>query len=367
MNTVCEKNMCVGCMACSDSCPVSAITVVDDLDSYNAIIDASKCINCNLCKKVCLNNNPPVFRSPILWKQGWSDNSSIRNNSSSGGIATAIEKAFVEKGGIVYSCIYLQGEFVFVRADNVNDIYRFTGSKYVKSNPKGIYGQIKRDLKNGYKVLFVGLPCQVAAVAQFCENAFNLFTIDLICHGTPSPKLLENYIIEKGLKLEDINNIGFRSKTKFHLKINGTPISVPRIVDYYTMLFMNGTIYTKNCYSCNFAKVDRVSDMCLGDSWGSSLSDEEKKKGISLILVQTEKGKELLDKCGAILYDVDIKNAISYNRQLSQPSTENPMRSKFFYSFKQNRSCRKATLQCFPKQFVKDEIKRILVNLKILK
>ena len=190
MKTVCEIYQCAGCMACIDICPKKAITISDDLEKLNAVIDESKCINCNACHRVCQEENPAELRKPLEWCQGWADDS-IRGRSSSGGYATAIMRTFVERGGIVASCHLIDGDFRFSLIDNVDSFNGVPGSKYVKSNPAGIYRQVKNKLKEGKKILFLGLPCQVSSMRNYIGDNDNLYTIDLICHGTPSIKLLD--------------------------------------------------------------------------------------------------------------------------------------------------------------------------------
>ena len=193
MNTVCEMDQCAGCMACIDICQKNAIKIVDSLKSYNAVIDESKCINCHACHQVCQNNILPECKKPVQWKQGWAENKKIREKCSSGGLATAIASSFIEHGGIVWGCVFRNGEFKFESAEKTCELEKFVGSKYVKSNPAGVYKSIKNLLKTGKKNLFIGLPCQVAALKRYVGKNLEdkLYTIDLICHGTPSPHVLE--------------------------------------------------------------------------------------------------------------------------------------------------------------------------------
>lgn len=365
--TVCEKNLCTGCMACIDICPQKAISIVDDYDTYNAVINTDKCVHCNLCYTHCQNNNKPIFRKPVIWKQGWAKDDRTRLNSSSGGVAAVLELTFINIGGIIYSCTLTDSGFRYVRTNRLESVAKYSGSKYVKSNPEGVYKEVKKDLLNGYKVLFVGLPCHVAAVINYCENAENLYTVDLICHGTPSPKILELFLADYGIGLEDLYSLSFRIKNSFSIIPNDRMLFHPRITDYYTLLFMNSTTYTENCYSCIYAKIERVSDITIGDSWGSQLSDEEKSKGISLVLVQTEKGQQLITDSKLILKDVDLDVAIDNNHQLKNPSYKNEKREKFFALIKDGKTYNKAFAKCFPKQYVKDNVKKVLIMLNILK
>ena len=366
MNTVCELNKCAGCMACTTICPKEAISIQDSLSEYNAVIDSDKCVDCNACHKVCQYNRKPVFRKPLLWKQGWAQDKTIRDHASSGGVASSIELSYIKNGGVVYSCSFINGDFRFIRVDNEAELIKLQGSKYVKSNPDGVYKAIKSDLQKERRVLFLGLPCQVAAVLNICGEHECLTTIDLICHGSPSPKLLELFLKDHRLSISDISSIEFRTKSKFQLKPDQVALSSPRITDYYTMLFLNGTTYTENCYSCGYARTERVSDITLGDSWGSELPIEEQKKGISLLLIQTEKGAQLVENSNLELFDVDSDKAAANNHQLNHPSVKNSNRAKFFAEIKKGKTFTKATITCFPTQHFKNRIKKVLISLRVM-
>lgn len=173
MKTVCELNMCNGCMACVEKCHRNAITIKDDLKYYNALVDTKKCVDCGLCTKVCPRENDNDMSKPKWWYQGWAD-SEIREHASSGGAASAIIRAFIKHGGYVASCLFDSGKFVFEVTNEMAVARKFAGSKYVKSNPEKIYGKIQSLLKANQKVLFIGLPCQVAAVNQFIKDKTNL-------------------------------------------------------------------------------------------------------------------------------------------------------------------------------------------------
>ncbi len=365
MNTVCEKEMCTGCMACIDICPKKAIKIVDSLIAYNAIIDSNKCIKCDACYKICQNNNKPILNKPIFWKQGWACDDEIRSNSSSGGIASAIEQAFIKDGGIVCSCVFKSGEFIFEFAENEKEIDKFAGSKYVKSNPKGIYKEVYNKLKENKKVLFVGLPCQVSAIRNYTRNHINLYTIDLICHGTPSPKILECFLNDYGVKLTGIEEIKFRTKNNFRIKQGEQQFSVPTIADNYSITFLNSTSYTENCYQCNYAQIDRVGDITLGDSWGSKLEKCFQDKGISLVLCQNAKGKELIDMSDLHLIDVDLDNAIENNHQLKTPSRKPKQRAKFFRELKKGYKFKDVFRKCYPKTYLKTVIKTAAYDIKM--
>ena len=274
-------------------------------------------------------------------------------------------RAFVKQGGCVFSCVFSFGEFRFEVAETQNEVNKFSGSKYVKSNPEGIYKQVYERLRNNRKVLFIGLPCQVAAVKNYIGETRieNLYTVDLICHGTPSPKLFDIFLKQYGYNLSTLEHIGFRAKTIYQVSINQKNIGVPSTCDKYTISFLNSISFTENCYSCKYAKKERVSDITLGDSWGSELSDEIQKKGVSLILCQTNKGKELLDMSKLYLESVNLEKAIQSNHQLVHPSIKPEKRTLFFKIIKKGKSFNKAVQRCYPKICFKQFVKSTLIKI----
>lgn len=359
---VCDENRCTGCRACMDKCSKNAITIKDDISTFNAVIDTDKCVDCGICHSVCPNNNPVELKRQISYCQGWSENETERKSSSSGGFAAAISKLFIQLSGVVCSCTFENGEFIFKIAEKESETECFKGSKYVKSNPNGIYKKVEAYLKNGTKVLFIGLPCQVAGVKNFINKSLSdkLYTIDLICHGTPSVKLLNQYLKQYHLNLEDISKIDFRNNNTYNLQINNKPLINSRTQDLYTYTFLTSLIYTENCYSCKYATVERVGDITIGDSWGSNLDKAEVEKGVSLILCQTEKGKELLNKLPFNYQNVDIETAINQNKQLQHPSKMPKQREQFLLNISKGNSFDFALAKVFPKHCFKHIIKKIV-------
>ena len=359
MKTVCKLNQCNGCMACLEKCHHNAITIQDQLRYYNAVIDSEKCINCGLCTKVCPNlNGSNDIVKPRWWNQGWAE-PTVRVGASSGGAASAIMNAFIKQGGYVAACLFHDGEFRFQVTNQLDMVNKFAGSKYVKSNPTGVYGQIQSLLKAEEKVLFIGLPCQVAAVRRFVQDERNLITADLICHGTPSPALLKKCLQEYGYPMENISNIRFRIKNLFNIHRDGKPIAAFHTMDFYSIAFLHSYDYTENCYSCKYATLERVSDITLGDSWGTELN-QEVKNGVSLILCQTKQGKKLVDAAGLKLMPVNIENAIRHNAQLTHPSDATLRRERFFENYEKYNSFNKAVFRAAPLVTAKEKVKSIV-------
>lgn len=281
--------------------------------------------------------HPASLKKPERWYQGWANDNDLRGLASSGGFAGAIEKAFVEKGGIVYSCVFRDGQFNFESAETVDDLQKFAGSKYVKSNPSGTYKMIKKDLAIGKKVLFTGLPCQVSGLRNVVGEKLsdNLYTIDLICHGTPSVHILNTFLEQHNVAMNELAVLKFRTKGKFGMAYdpeNIRFIAKRGVLDKYLMAFLCSLMYTDNCYECKYAKLERVSDLTIGDAWGTELT-EEMKQGLSLALSQTDKGEELLKMADITLQNVDLENAVANNHQLQSSSKKPARRDEFFKRF----------------------------------
>lgn len=366
MKYVCKENMCTGCKACVAKCPVNAINVVDSLSSYNAQINENACINCGACIKVCQNNSDIEKMEPCSWHQGWANNIDIRNNSTSGGYATAIMNAFLKNGDFVCSCMFKNGEFSFYILERESDLTKVCGSKYVKSNPEQSYVAMRKLLSQNKRVLFIGLPCQVAAVKKYMSSKLieNLYTIDLICHGTPSYGMLDLYMKQHHIKLKELSEVRFRTKKDApefdSFEING-------IEDTYTFAFLKGLSFTERCYSCQFAGVQRVSDLTLGDSWGSILPKNEQLNGISLAICQNEKGKELLQMANVYIIDADKEMAVNNNVQLRHPMKKTSQREVFWKCIRSGKSFEFAVFKSYPKQIMKQRIKKILIQTGIIK
>ncbi len=362
MKTVCELNMCTGCGLCADICPKQAIKIEDSILYLNAVI-GENCIECSLCTKKCPQINDVKRNGYNFMMEGYASDESIRKIGSSGGIATSVIKAFLENGGAVCSCKFHKGEFGFTMIEDPQYYDIFKGSKYVKSNPQGIYKQISKKLNEQKKVLMIGLPCQIAAARSYIGEHENFYTIDLICHGTPSVNLLKIYAKENNIYYESLKEIAFRDGIDYGLSFDKKRIFPSRVCDNYLLSFLCGIDYTESCYSCKYANINRTGDLTLGDSWGSELPEVEKCKGISLVLCQNEKGMELLSMSNINLGKVNEEKSISQQDQLRKPVERNKNYNKFRSVFKGdnfNESVKKVlAYKCF-----KQRLKKVIINIR---
>ena len=214
---ICGKDKCTGCFACYNICPKNAIEMKEDEFGYiYPEIIKSKCINCGLCKKTCpvLNNVDKI--EPIKCFAMYAKNENIRENSTSGGVATQLSKTIIKDNGIVYGAAFTdECNVSHTRIDNIDDLSKIQGSKYVHSYINQTYKNIKKDLISNKKVLFIGTPCQVTNIKRFLIKEYNnLYTIDIICHGVPSQKFLKEEVIRINRSLK-IDRVNFRKENNY--------------------------------------------------------------------------------------------------------------------------------------------------------
>ena len=343
-----NKQECCGCGTCVLVCPQRAITMsCGELGSLYPQINAEQCIACGLCERNCayLQKESDRENGPIrAFAASMTDKETLRR-SASGGVAAALSQTFVEKGGAVVGCalVYVNEELVpkHICVDELSDLWKLQGSKYVQSNLGEIFEQIKSRLGEGHRILFFGTPCQVDALRHYLRHTdtTNLFLVDLVCHGVPSAKLFGDYL--KTLKGQ-VLSFSFRDKvfgwgltaSYTYLDRNGRIkkcILSPNVSSYYTY-FLNGEIYRESCYSCKYANISRVGDLTIGDFWGIEQEHPEylqenggslsAREGISALMVNNSHGAELLAVHGGDLETIESApdRVAKWNRQLCSPS-----------------------------------------------
>ncbi len=366
MKTVCETNQCTGCNACVLICPKKAVSLQHETEVHKAVIDESLCINCHLCERVCQIQNPVVERyRPVKVCEGYHADDDLYKKASSGGFATGVCRAFCAAGGWVVGVRFDAGKFVYDLTSDAEDVKQFAGSRYVRSEPGDIYQKVARLLEENARVLYIGVPCHVAGLKQFLGGDHdNLYTIDLICHGMPNQTLLSDFLREEGYS-DGITDIQFRQKKNFGLTVSGRALRPRGVMDEYSIAFLNGICYTENCYACRYANMDRVADVTIGDSWGTKSTW---RKSLSLLLVSTAKGQELLSMMGAdfVYADCDLANAVAHNHQLEHPTIK-PVRRNEFLDLYRCRGFKKAVKKIFRGKMFKQKIKSVLIKLKLLR
>ena len=324
MNLFSNREDCCGCSACMSICPKDAITMKPDKEGFlYPQIDDTLCVNCGMCKKVCTFQNGYDKSKSAAVPAGYAvkhKDQNIRFKSRSGGMFTALTDYFFDTfHGVVYGAGY-EDHFKVVHkcAHTKQERNEFRGSKYVQSDMKGCFREIKERLKNGETVLFSGTACQTAALRQYCGEKLeeNLYLIDIVCHGAPSPMIWQDFLKTREKEFHGkVEKVDFRDKMKFGwnthhetIVIKGKELS-SRI---YSILFMKAAIYRPSCYHCIYANKQRPSDVTLADFWGHEKAVpgfHEDNKGCSLVLGNTEKGRKWI---ASVLDDIDYIEVTGY-------------------------------------------------------
>jgi len=336
--TLCPGNQCTGCAACLCGCPTQAISMQEDAEGFLVpYIEKLKCTECGLCREICPSLTDIYelrFESPKVYA-AWSLDESIRTDSSSGGMFSVLANHVLSNSGIVFGAAFDEKfKLQHYEAKTSSELLKLRGSKYLQSNVGNTYIKVKHYLDNSFPVMFAGTPCQVAGLYSYLNNDYTkLITCDLVCHGVPSQRLFDAYLrylrSDGCLKFDDIS---FRDKKKWNCAtilhdnfVSGQDLFLTGQQAYFLKAFMLSFVYRKSCYSCKYARLPRIGDLTLGDFWG--LGEDipfyhDKSQGVSLLIVNSSRGKEVLQSCrnGLFLEERTMSEAQKRNAQIYRAS-----------------------------------------------
>lgn len=354
MIKITDKSRCCGCEACRSVCPKNCISMKADKEGFvYPHVDLSQCIDCKSCENVCpILHRVSSITVPSVYA-GINNDTNIRLQSSSGGIFTLIAEQVLQKNGVVFgACFDEKWNVVHRYTETKEGLSCFRGSKYVQSHIGDSFLQAKRFLDEGREVLFSGTPCQIAGLKNFLRKPYqNLLTVDVVCHGVPSPKVWQKYLHESVCKAyhirrgssfslaDEIKNISFRSKERgwktYHVRIeyqNGKNNLIPAAKNTYIQAFLSDLSLRPSCYACS-AKLHHVqSDITLADFWGverlyPEINDD---KGCGLILVHNDYALSLLKSLNCQLQEQKLDEVIAFNPSIIR-SVKEPINRNFFY------------------------------------
>jgi coenzyme F420-reducing hydrogenase beta subunit len=338
----------------------------NDLDALYPTIDTDKCVNCGLCEQTCPNNISMNFRYPQKVWAAWSNNEMVRKISASGGVACELYKHWLKIGGVGFGVIYDVNEGChFKLIEKEADIDAVRNSKYTFSNTKGIYKVVKQKLNMDIPVLFIGVPCQIAGLLGYLKKDYeNLFTVDIICHGMPPETYLQQHIAKleqktrKTAKKLSFRDSEFGTNTfTFTLRDDSNKLFYKKKVlntDNYQLSYHRALIYRENCYSCKYARRERLADLTIGDFSGIGRISpfHFSNHNISCILQNTNKGSELLSKLNTALTLVErpILEALNYEKQLNSPSIKHSKRNIFEQEYRSSKNFNTAASKALCKE-----------------
>lgn len=373
---ICDERVCTGCAACVAVCPTHAISCEYNEEGFLfPKIDEEKCINCGKCKRVCDDNTNHFKLKPLASSAAVSNNSETRSLSSSGGVFAEIAKAFLKNGGYVCGACMMDDYMVrHIVIHEIENLYKIQGSKYVQSDICGIHEKLGKLLETGNKVLFCGTPCQVSAMLSYFSftgiPADEFYCIDLICHGVPSPIFFQKHIF---YNYGVVTEVKFRHHTRHELncfaigyrKEGHYIIKTPTNSDFYYSCFSSHVSLRESCYQCKYAQSERVGDVTLGDL-GTHRKYEEKlgeNKSLSFVLLNTEKGREMISGCEISIVDADFSKEIKANNQLREP-TARPVKRDDFYKklFKNGEFSEKGVYEYRYRLSMKEQVKTAIIS-----
>ena len=350
-----NKENCFGCEACVQVCPKNAIKMVEDNEGFRyPKIDKDKCVNCGLCHKTCpYTNMPKRYKDDKYTFGGYHNNWDIRSKSTSGGAFSAIVESYCDKNYVIFGAATdgLKVHHTYIK--DVKDIDIFRKSKYIQSEMGNSYQQVKKFLNEGKKIIFSGTPCQIAGLRTYLKdtNISNLLTVEVICEGVPSPHYVKKYTEYLSKKYNSkVKEIDYRYTNPYKIfkkkhgkwdfqvmRImfeDGRIIKKDRWLNPFWNIWLNHLMSRPSCYNCQFTDTSRVADITLGDLWGIHLFCPElygNNGGASLIICNTDKGKDIFNKAKKNLYghELDFNTAIKYQSPLRKPIDKNARREEF--------------------------------------
>jgi coenzyme F420-reducing hydrogenase beta subunit len=349
-----EKVKCSGCAACYNKCNYNAIEMRYDEQGFAyPVINIGMCVDCHSCEISCpylhfenLPEQTAKYYPPVY--ACYNKNENIRRLSTSGGVFSTIAEKILGENGIVFAVRFDERFRIYHdKTEKNNEIEYFRGSKYAQSTIGTVYRQIKQELENNRKVLFVGLPCQVAGLKQYLnrKNGNLLYTCDFICMGIASPVIWENYLQE----FEDVTklkSIVFKDKKegwhnwKMRLAYSEKEILAKGKDNLFFNGYLNHLYYRPACFECPFKGILRISDFTIGDCWGIDKIDPEfdDNLGISVVILQSSKARLLFEKVkDKLIYRmIDPEDVIYYNKHSVQCIQLNKETEAFYLDIKKH-------------------------------
>lgn len=349
--SISDKKKCCGCTACYAICPTNALQMRADEEGFQyPQVDATACIKCEKCVRVCPNLGTRISHDPLNLFAAKNRVEEVRNTSSSGGVFSLLAGYVERQNGSVYGAAFdKQFKVVHKRAVG-REWVQFSQSKYVQSAIGDCFSQICEDLYQGRTVLFSGTPCQVAGLKQYLTQikapCDNLITLDIVCHGVPSPRAWQDWLMNLVGKSE-IGNVNFRDKSEsgWHQSTLTVQDCSGKVLcrDYqrdglFFRMFFNHYILRPSCYACRYTNFQREGDFTLGDYWGieKHFPEFDDNKGVSLTMVNTEKAKGIWLHLIEAVDSIPLKQEQCIQPNLQAPSSEPQNRKVFWEQYRKH-------------------------------
>lgn len=373
-----DHYLCFGCTACVSICSSGCVKMEKDPYGFRhpVLIHPENCVECGMCERVCpaLTDKVKDDTLPFAYA-AMSKNEAVRFESSSGGVFTELARQIIAQKGVVIGAVYDSTfEVKHCCIDNEDDLRKLRGAKYSESDLEDTFAKVSERLSQGQKVLFSGTPCQVAGLKSYIRKDYdNLFCVDFVCHGVPSPMAWKAYVkyrAEQDADGELPRSVNLRSKNTGWSNYrysnvfeygNGNRHSVLSSDSLFMKLFVGDYISRLSCENCKFKGYSRVSDITLGDFWGIWDIDSEMDdgKGTSVVLIQSENGRALWNEISDKIKfkEVTLEQASRQNPSMLMSSKANPKREEVLNQIRAGRIDECESLFVQPKISMVDRIK----------
>ncbi len=345
MPQLAAHDRCTGCGACSSGCPKGAIRMAPDREGFLYPEVTDGCVQCGHCAHVCPVQKQREHRTAPQVFAVWSRDESVRQASTCGGAFSALAEYVLEGGGVVFGAALDENlRVVHTAVKNVHDLSRLRGMKPVQSDTGDAYQQVRLYLDQGRQVLFSGTPCQVDGLYRYLgEHPERLLTCDVACGGVCSPgvwaQLVKSMAYVKQHRptaVEFCGKLTGDRERRFRVKFEGggrydAPMGKCELGrGIARRLFMRPA-----CHRCAYATTDRPGDVTLGDFSGGSFAPEEKKSGVSMLLINTAKGAQVFDMLPLERQHRTLEEAEACCAALREPPMAPAEREKFFHAMEQ--------------------------------
>ena len=345
MPQLAAHDRCTGCGACSSGCPKGAIRMAPDREGFLYPEVTDGCVQCGHCTHVCPVQKQREHRTAPQVFAVWSRDESVRQASTCGGAFSALAEYVLEGGGVVFGAALDENlRVVHTAVKNVHDLSRLRGMKPVQSDTGDAYQQVRLYLDQGPQVLFSGTPCQVDGLYRYLgEHPERLLTCDVACGGVCSPgvwaQLVKSMAYVKQHRptaVEFCGKLTGDRERRFRVKFEGggrydAPMGKCELGrGIARRLFMRPA-----CHRCAYATTDRPGDVTLGDFSGGSFAPEEKKSGVSMLLINTAKGAQVFDMLPLERQHRTLEEAEACCAALREPPMAPAEREKFFHAMEQ--------------------------------
>ncbi|MBO4870649.1 MAG: Coenzyme F420 hydrogenase/dehydrogenase, beta subunit C-terminal domain [Muribaculaceae bacterium] len=334
-----DKKQCCGCGACEQRCPKRCISLKTDEQGFlYPYVDQEACVNCHVCEQVCPVLDSAEKKKPVMTYAAMNPDDGIRLKSSSGGVFTALAEYVVKNSGVVFGARFNESwEVVHDYTETIEGIAAFRGSKYVQSVIGDYYVKAEQFLEQGRMVLFSGTPCQIAGLKHYLKKEYErLLTVEVACHGVPSPLIWKEYLSENTEK-GAVKELSFREKSNgwknYNFYICQDHVCHKELFkdNMFMKGFLNDLYLRPACYHCHFKAGRSGADVLLADFWGAGAVRPEldDDKGLSLMFLYSQKGKLILQNLLLEFSEVDYKDVVKYNPAVIKSA--NPYFNRLFW------------------------------------